>query len=64
MMLTCPYMRDVGLKDYIVKVLLSLDKISFTCYVDVWSVKAYGLIIGLLSTCFVMGIHMYITLFD
>ena len=57
-------MHDVGLNDYMVKVLPSLDEISFTSYVDVWSVKACDLMIRLLSMCKVMGLHMYIALVD
>ena len=64
MMKTCPYMHHVGINDYILKVLHRLDEIAFTFYFDVWSVKACGFMIGVLSTCEVMGLHMYIALVD
>ena len=38
------YMHNVGHNDYMMKVLRSLDEVTFSCYVDVWSVKVYGLV--------------------
>ena len=61
-MWTFPYMHDVGLDDYLMKVLPSLDEVVFNFYVDVWSVKACSLMICLLSMCETMGLHMYIAL--
>ena len=62
MMWTFPYIHDVGLDDYMMKVLPSFAEVAFTFYVDVWSVKVCGLKKGLLSMCEVMGLHMYIAL--
>ena len=47
----CDDMHNGGLLEYVMKVLTSLDEVVFTSYVDVWSVKPCGLIIGLLSMC-------------
>ena len=54
-MWTYPYMHDVDLDDYMMKVLPSSDEVAFNCYDDVWSVKACGLMICLLSMCRVYG---------
>ena len=45
------------------KVLLEMNE-KFTMLIYELDVKACGLIIGLLSMCEVMRIHMYITLVD
>ena len=63
-MWTCPNMNNVGLNYYMMKVFPSLDKVSFNCYVDIWSVKACGPMICLLCFCQVMGLHMYNALVD
>ena len=55
-------MHDVGLDHYMVKVSPRLDEVAFTCYDDVWNVKACGLMIGLLSMCEIIGLYMYIAL--
>ena len=41
-------MHNVGLNDYMIKVLPSLDEVAFTCYVDVRSVKVCGIMKSLL----------------
>ena len=57
-------MNNVGLNDYMMKVLPRLGWNAFICYVYVWSVKVCGLMMSLLSMCEVMGLHMYIALVD
>ena len=57
-MWSCPYIHDVSLDDYMMMVLPSLCEVAFTFYDDIWSVKAWGLIIGFLSMCEVMVLHM------
>ena len=57
-------MHDVDLVDYMMNVLLDINEVVYVGYVDVWSVKACGLMIGLLSMCEVMGLNMYIALLD
>ena len=52
-MCTCPYMHDVGLNEYMMKVFPSLDEVAFNCYVDVLSVKAYDIMN--MSTKYVWG---------
>ena len=37
---------------------------SLTILINEWDVKAGGVMIGLLSMCAVMGLHMYITLVE
>ena len=62
-MWSCPYMHYVGLNDYMMKDLLVMNEVVFTYYVMYeLDVKACGLMIGLLSMCKVMGLHMYIAL--
>ena len=57
-------MHNVGLSDYM-KVLLVMYEVVFTCLVDVWSEwYTCGFLIGLLSMCEVMGLHMYVALVD
>ena len=59
------YMHYVGLIDYMMKVLLGLyeESILVILMYEV-NVKACGLMIGLLSMCEFMGLHMYIALVD
>ena len=64
MILTTPYMHDVGLNEYMMKVFPCLDEVTFTCYVDAWSVKVCGLMKSLLRMYGVMGFHMFIALID
>ena len=50
---------------YMMKVLLDMNEVVFTYYVMYeLDVKACGLMIGLLSMCEVMWLHMYIALVD
>ena len=57
-------MHYVGLDDYMVKV-IDMNEVVFT-YLLMYEldVKACGLMIGLLSICEVMRLHMYIVLVD
>ena len=58
-------MHYVGLNDYMMKDLLVMNEVVFTYYVMYeLDVKACGLMIGLLSMCEVIGLHMYIALID
>ena len=57
-------MHNGGLIEYVLKVFPSFDEVIFIYYVDVWSVKASGLIISLLSMCEVIGLHRYIPVLD
>ena len=57
-------MHNVGVDDYMIKVLLSLDKVAFNCYVDVSSLKVCGLMKGILNIHEVMGLHMCFALID
>ena len=66
MMWPYPYVHKVGLNDYIIKILFGMNQGVYACHVNVWSecYDAYGLLIGLLSMCEVMELHMYIALVD
>ena len=56
------YMHNIGVNDYMMKVLPSLDEVVMLMYgLDV---KVCGLMIGLLSMYEVLGLHMYIELVD
>ena len=57
-------MHDVGLNEYMMKVLPCLDEVAFECYVNVWSVKACDPMICILTICEFMGLHMCIALVD
>ena len=57
-------MHYVLLNDYMMKVLSRFNEVTFTCYVDEWNVKFYGLIKGLVIMYGVMGLHMFIELVD
>ena len=48
------------------KVLLEVYVVDYSIVFGIWSIcyDAYGLMIGLLSLCEVMGLHMYIALVD
>ena len=49
--------------DHMMKVLLVMYEVVYTCLVDVWSEwYACSLFLGLLSMCEVVGPHMYIAL--
>ena len=63
-MWTFPYIYNVCLNDYMMKVFPILDEVASTCYVDVWSVKVCGLVKGLLSMCEVMDLHMHIEIIE
>ena len=59
-------MHKVGLNDYIMKLFLGMNEVVYAWHVNVWSecCDAYGLMIGSLSMCEVMWLHMYISLVD
>ena len=62
---TCPYMHYVGLNDCMITVLLTWMKLSSpTCWCMKKSVKACGVMIGLLNIYEVVGIHIYVPLID
>ena len=48
------------------KVLLGLQVVEYSIMFEVWSAcfDAYGFLIGLLSMCEVIRLHMYIALVD
>ena len=58
------YMHIIGINDYMMKVLASLDEVTFTLYVDVWNIKVCGPMKSLLSMCGVMELYMSIALVD
>ena len=58
-----PYMHNVGLIYNMLKVLLGMNEVFYTCLDDVWSEwYACGLFVSLLSMCEVIVLHMCIAL--
>ena len=56
-------MHDVGLNCYMIKLLLDIHIVVYTCHVMYeLSLNVCGLFVGLLSMCEVMALHMYIAL--
>ena len=56
-------MLYVSLNDYMMKS-VDMNGVVVMCYVDVWNVQIYGLMLGLLRMYGVMGLHMFIALLD
>ena len=64
-MWSCPYMHYVDLNEYMINVLLTWIKFfSPNCWCMKKSVKACGVMIGLLNIYEVVGIHIYVPLID
>ena len=58
-------MHDIDLVDHMMKVLLDINEVSpLNMLIYDLDVKDCSFMIGLLSMCEVMGIHMYIALVD
>ena len=58
-------MHQGSLSDYVIKVLLDVYVVDYSVTIDVWNkLCACSLMIGLLSMCKIMGLHMYIAPVD
>ena len=55
------YMHNVGLDDYMMKVLLGMNEVVYVAlFMYEVHVKACSVFVGLISMCDVIGLHMYI----